>query len=123
MARGTPFYAARRVPVEQAAEIIVQAGGKAGAGASVAAEGRRVGRAGPRLGSRLLGVEAFHPDHSDGQCRMFESEARRLELFVTSGSDFHGALGSRAPLGGEKRGGAYLRKSIKALLRDIRSGA
>jgi len=125
VAREAPFYVPLgRVSVERAAEIIVQAGGKPVLAHPGLLHGGVWDALAPRLkDAGFWGVEAFHPAHSDGQCRLFESEARRLELFVTSGSDFHGALGSRAPLGGERRGGAYLRKSIKALLRDIRSGA
>jgi predicted metal-dependent phosphoesterase TrpH len=125
VSRGTPFYVPlERVSVAQAAELIFEAGGKPVLAHPGLLKGGVWDALAPRLkDAGFWGVEVYHPSHSDGQCRIFESEARRLELFATSGSDFHGALGSRAALGAERRGGAYLRKSIKALVSDIRSRA
>ena len=41
----------------------------------------------------LMGIEAFHPDHDEGdEERVFEL-AREYGLFVTGGSDFHGRYG------------------------------
>lgn len=124
VSRGTPFYVPlERVPVARAAELIAQAGGKPVLAHPGLLKGGVWDALAPRLkDAGFWGVEAYHPSHSDGQCRAFESEARRRELFVTSGSDFHGALDSRVALGGERRGGAYLRKSVKALVSDMRSG-
>ncbi len=70
-------------------------------------------------GAGFWGIEAYHPSHTDGQCRLFESEARRLGLYVTAGSDFHGTLGQGAGLGGEKRGGAYLQRSFEELVKGL----
>jgi predicted metal-dependent phosphoesterase TrpH len=60
------------------------------------------------------GVEAYHPSHTDGQCREYESLARARGLYVTAGSDFHGGVKPDIALGQEKRGGAYLRESMEA---------
>ncbi len=60
------------------------------------------------------GVEAYHPSHTDGQCREYESLARASGLFVTAGSDFHGSAKPGIAVGQEKRGGAYLRQSMEA---------
>ncbi len=60
------------------------------------------------------GVEAYHTSHTDGQCREYESLARSRGLYVTAGSDFHGNVKPDIALGQEKRGGAYLRESMKA---------
>ena len=62
------------------------------------------------------GVEAYHPSHTDGQCREYESLARSRGLFVTAGSDFHGSVKPDIALGHEKRGGAYLRESMEELV-------
>lgn len=59
------------------------------------------------------GVEAYHPAHSDGQCREFQSLARREGLFVTAGSDYHGSVKPEISLGQETRGGLYLQESME----------
>jgi predicted metal-dependent phosphoesterase TrpH len=65
------------------------------------------------------GVEAYHPSHTDGQCREFESLSRAKGLYVTAGSDFHGRVKPEVALGQETRGGAYLAQSMKALVSGI----
>jgi len=65
-------------------------------------------------GMGFWGVEAYHPSHTDGQCREFESLARAHGLFVTAGSDFHGSIKPDIALGQETRGGAYLQESMEA---------
>lgn len=37
----------------------------------------------------LMGIEAFHPTHSQEECRYWEQVARSRGLLVTGGSDFH----------------------------------
>ncbi len=115
--RRAPFY----VPLEKisssaAAALIIQAGGKP----VLAHPGLLKPGIFDALAERLAdagfwGMEAYHPSHTDGQCRIYESEARRLGLYVTAGSDFHGTLGQGAELGNEKRGGNYLQRSFDAL--------
>jgi predicted metal-dependent phosphoesterase TrpH len=39
----------------------------------------------------LVGVEAYHPDHSPKATIFFRNLAKRFDLVVTAGSDFHGA--------------------------------
>jgi predicted metal-dependent phosphoesterase TrpH len=124
VSRGTPFYVPmERVTVAQAATIILQAGGKPVLAHPGLLKPGAFDALAPRLKDMgFWGLEAYHPSHSDGQCRIYESEARRLGLFVTSGSDFHGALGDRAALGSETRGGAYLRRSQETLMGSLRHG-
>jgi len=70
----------------------------------------------PRLKDMgFWGVEAYHPAHPDGQCREYESLARRYGLFVTCGSDYHGGAKPKIAVGQEQRGGAYLKESLLAL--------
>jgi predicted metal-dependent phosphoesterase TrpH len=125
LSRPAPFYVPLdKLALAQAAALVREAGGypvvahpgllKPGVWDALAPTLKDAG---------FWGIEAYHPAHSDGQCRIFASEARRLGLFVTTGSDFHGALGQGAALGGEKRGGAYLQTSLKALLQSLRTGA
>jgi len=40
----------------------------------------------------LMGLEVYHMAHSKTQCQTFERIARRLDLLVTGGSDYHGAI-------------------------------
>ena len=40
----------------------------------------------------LTGVEVFHPDHSPDKTQQYLELAQRLDLCVTGGSDFHGAM-------------------------------
>jgi predicted metal-dependent phosphoesterase TrpH len=71
----------------------------------------------PRLrGYGFWGVEAYHPSHTDGQCREFESLARAQGLYVTAGSDFHGSVKPDIVLGQETRGGTYLQESMEAFV-------
>lgn len=50
-------------------------------------------------GAGLLGLEVYHPSNSQRSIRALESFARRQELLVTGGSDFHGDPGVNAHLG------------------------
>jgi predicted metal-dependent phosphoesterase TrpH len=43
-------------------------------------------------GIGLQGIEAYYPEHDAGQLRLCLELARELNLVVTGGSDFHGAL-------------------------------
>lgn len=45
----------------------------------------------PMRDAGLLGIEAFHTDHTAEQTEHYVRLARRLDLLVTGGSDFHGA--------------------------------
>lgn len=43
----------------------------------------------------MAGIEADHPDHTDGQRRRYRDLATALGLVVTAGSDYHGAAKSQ----------------------------
>jgi predicted metal-dependent phosphoesterase TrpH len=45
----------------------------------------------------LLGLEAYHPDHSPATSRFFVDLAQKHDLVVTAGSDYHGA-NKRTPI-------------------------
>lgn len=38
----------------------------------------------------LLGIEVYHPDHSEAEVQRYEGLAKKLGLAVTGGSDYHG---------------------------------
>jgi predicted metal-dependent phosphoesterase TrpH len=52
----------------------------------------------------LMGIEAWHPTAQASSCRRLEKLGRELGLYVTEGSDFHGAILSRRQLGYSNRG-------------------
>jgi predicted metal-dependent phosphoesterase TrpH len=86
---GRPGFVAREGPaIEEVIDVIHQAGGLA----SIAHPGPRgLGKRIPALAAAGLdAVEAFHPDHDAGQTHEYTEIARRLDLLLTGGSDFHG---------------------------------
>ena len=86
---GRPGFVPREGPtIEAVIEVIHQAGGIA----SIAHPGQRaLGERIPALAAAGLdAVEAFHPDHDAAQTHEYAEIARRLNLLVTGGSDFHG---------------------------------
>jgi len=109
-----------KIGAEQAAQLISAAGGLV-----VLAHPGLMGQGAwdsilPKLkGYGFWGVEAYHPSHTDGQCREFVSLARTQGLFVTAGSDYHGSVKPDIALGQETRGGAYLQESMKSLLKFL----
>lgn len=114
----SPYYVPyEKIGVEEAARLITGAGGM-----PVLAH---PGLMAPGAFDALLpglkdmgfwGVEAYHPSHTDGQCREYESLARSRGLYVTAGSDFHGGVKPDIALGHEKRGGVYLHESMDAFV-------
>ncbi|MCK4936448.1 MAG: PHP domain-containing protein [Elusimicrobiales bacterium] len=48
----------------------------------------------------LDGIEAFYPTHSGSAIRYFIEEAKKLSLFITAGSDYHGPGSGRDSLTG-----------------------
>ena len=65
----------------------------------------------------LEGIEAYYPAHSDRETAYFEKLADRYGLFVTCGSDFHGATRKSTALGREQRAGLRVRRDVAALFR------
>ena len=113
-----PYYVPyEKINAEEAARLIRGAGGLP----VLAHPGLMAPGAWDKILPRLKeygfwGVEAYHPEHTDGQCREFVSLARREGLFVTAGSDFHGGVKPKVALGQETRGGAYLKESLEMFL-------
>jgi predicted metal-dependent phosphoesterase TrpH len=63
----------------------------------------------------LMGIEAYYPAHTDGQCMEYESIAMQQKLLITRGSDYHGEIHD-IKLGVEKRGSSYLDQCIGEIL-------
>ncbi len=79
----------RRLPVDEAVQLVHDAGGTA----TIAHPGansisRQELKAMASLG--LDGVEAWHPEHPPNQAEAFVRWAEELSLVLTAGSDFHG---------------------------------
>jgi predicted metal-dependent phosphoesterase TrpH len=52
----------------------------------------------------LMGLEAWHPTAKSGSCRRLEALAKSLGLYITEGSDFHGAVRPDRRLGFSGKG-------------------
>ncbi|MDR0443360.1 MAG: PHP domain-containing protein [Treponema sp.] len=52
----------------------------------------------------LMGIEAWHPTAKPGACRRLETLGKSLGLFITEGSDFHGAIRPNRKLGHSNKG-------------------
>jgi len=118
LGRHAPFYVPlERITVAQAADMIIGAGGKVVLAHPGLIKGSVLSDLVPQLGDMgFWGIEAYHPSHTTGQCRQFESMARAHGLYVSTGSDFHGSVKPDVKIGDEKRGGDYLGLSMRALL-------
>ncbi|MEL7604203.1 MAG: hypothetical protein AAGU77_13690, partial [Bacillota bacterium] len=122
LANHAPYYEPyEKIGVEDAARLIIGAGGLAVLAHPALMAAGAFDTLLPKLkGMGFWGVEAYHPAHTKGQCREAESLARAHGLFVTAGSDFHGSIKPDVSLGQEKRGGAYLLKSMEAFAALVR---
>jgi predicted metal-dependent phosphoesterase TrpH len=63
----------------------------------------------------LMGIEAWHPSAKSRSCRRLEELGKRLGLFITEGSDFHGSARPERRLGCSHAG----RKIEEAVLEAI----
>lgn len=63
----------------------------------------------------LGGIEAYYPAHSDADVQRYLEIAKRQNLLVTAGSDYHGAMRPYAAIACEKRTGMPLDESVKIL--------
>lgn len=52
------------------------------------------------VGSGVRGLEAWHPNHSEGITALLIDEARRLDLLCTGGSDYHFDEAMKSRIGG-----------------------
>ena len=122
LGRHAPFYVPlERISVQRAAKMISSGGGKPVLAHPGLIAGGVFNDILPRLKDwGFWGIEAYHPTHTDGQCRIFECAAQTHGLYVTAGSDFHGSIKSGVEVGHEQRGGTYLNHSMDVLLAGIK---
>lgn len=94
--RGAPAYVEKtKLPPAQAIEIVAAAGG-----VPVLAHPYSLRLDDPSMLEGMLrdlvslglkGIEAYYPEHTPEQTRLYLDLAERLDLAVTGGTDFHGA--------------------------------
>jgi predicted metal-dependent phosphoesterase TrpH len=67
----------------------------------------------------LMGLEAWHPLAKSGSCRRLEALASALGLYITEGSDFHGAVRPERKLG-YSGGGRQIQDSVLEAIPELR---
>lgn len=67
----------------------------------------------------LLGIEVFHSDHYPADMDRYAGLARKYNLAVSGGSDFHGEVKPQISLGTGYRGNLNIPKSVLDHLRAI----
>ncbi|MCA1943979.1 MAG: PHP domain-containing protein [Desulfovibrio sp.] len=70
-------------------------------------------------GLGLDGIEAYYPEHSPSQTEQYLALARRLDLAVTGGSDYHGSFRPHIQLGRGK-GTLHVRDEVLHALKERR---
>ncbi len=108
LARGKPAYVERdRLDIADAVKMLRSAGGL-----PVMAHPAYIPMERDRLfvflssmtGMGLAGIEAFYPKHGEELTAWLLGAARRMGIFVTGGTDFHGWKKDGTPLGGDGNG-------------------
>ena len=96
LAPGRPAYVPReKLSVEDAIRMIRSVGGVpviAHPGQERSEGYWSIERLRPWVQAGLLGLECYHPSHSQQQCDELLGLCRRLGLLVTGGSDYHGKV-------------------------------
>jgi 3',5'-nucleoside bisphosphate phosphatase len=67
----------------------------------------------------LVGIEVYHSDHRPADVARYESLARKLNLAVSGGSDFHGGVKPKISLGSGYNGNLNISKSVLDRLRAL----
>lgn len=67
----------------------------------------------------LRGIEVYHSDHSIDDCSLYLSLAKRLNLAITGGSDFHGATKPDIQLGVGRDGNLNIPINVLDRLRQL----
>ena len=60
---------------------------------------------------------SYYPLHTDEETAYFQQLADRYGLFVTQGSDYHGASRKSTHIGAETRGGVRVEESLRYIFR------
>jgi len=115
----------REVPMGEALERVLAGGGIPSLAHPIRV-GRRAGNGdeldawvGEMRDMGLRALEAFHSDHGRQEVERYLELARRMDLAVTGGSDFHGANKPRIELGRGYEGNLTVPKSVLDNLRAM----
>lgn len=115
--QGRPAYVDfDRISTKQAIELIDGAGGVAVIAHPCKLKGNVHSIVGELARAGLWGVEAYYPSATEGQRQLHISLAMQYGLFVTCGSDFHGANRPNAALGCTYTEDRLLKESLSALM-------
>jgi predicted metal-dependent phosphoesterase TrpH len=117
----------QEVAMHEGIERVVKAGGVASLAHPIRVAGRGLRDGHDRLegwvlemrGMGLRAIEAFHSDHTAVQVESYLDLARRLDLAVTGGSDFHGAHKPGIALGRGYEGNLNIPRSVLDRLRAM----
>jgi predicted metal-dependent phosphoesterase TrpH len=116
----------QEVPVEEAIERLVKAGGIASLAHPI-----RVARndwaklteyVGKMAAMGMKAIEVYHSDHSPENVAFYLSLAKRFGLAPTGGSDFHGANKPNISLGSGQRGNLAIQEEVLVGLRRAAGG-
>ncbi|MDR1219753.1 MAG: PHP domain-containing protein [Treponema sp.] len=103
LGKGRPFYVPREnLAFQDAARLIKVAGGIVALAHPMSlyvAWGRLPSLLASLKEEGLDGIEAWHPAAKPGHCKRLDSLGRKLGLFITAGSDFHGEFRHGRKLG------------------------
>lgn len=118
LGRGCPAYIPQEHPSPEEVVGTIRAAG----GAAVIAHPMKMKKCDPgrlirdmaRIG--IEGVEAHYCGATEGETRLFSSLARENGLFITCGSDYHGARRPTSPIGGAWEDCEDLRRTEELLL-------
>lgn len=115
--QGCPAYVDfDRISTKEAIELIDGAGGVAVMAHPCKLKGNVHSIVGELARAGLWGVEAYYPSATGGQRQLHISLAMQYGLFVTCGSDFHGANRPNAALGCTYTGDRLLKEGLSALM-------
>lgn len=113
---GAGFVERFRLKQEEAIALIHAAGGKAVWAHPKLAYAENFPAMLDKLAAQGLdGIEAFYPVHTDAECAYFAQEGQKRGLFVSQGSDAHGAFRPSTFVGKERRGDALVAPAIQIL--------
>ncbi|MEG1473086.1 MAG: PHP domain-containing protein [Christensenella sp.] len=114
---GSCYVQRRKLNPQQAIEIILKTGGvPVLAHPKFARTDDMEGLITMLKGLGLMGIEAYYPAHSDADVERYTEIAKKNNLLVTCGSDYHGVMRQNVAIACEKRTGALLEESLKILI-------
>lgn len=118
-----PGFVERQAPaISEAAEKVAASGGLA-----VLAHPIRLGMRDPAAEEALIrelrdggmrGIEVYHSDHRPEDVRRYAGIAKKYDLAVTGGSDFHGDAKPEVALGSGRNGNLDIPRSVLDVMRE-----